>query len=160
MTATTYATTLNCFDGAVQAPARKYMKRRFRVKNVDPITEPGIEKILAALADGSDNPKMKFMRELIKEKLRISIVYHGSRALSIAAHHKCLGNSAEKEEKLEQLVRGKEVIEEMIRELNLDHLEIEKVLLWINERLLPEEVHIPPDGSLSTHERLLEEVTA
>lgn len=153
----TYATTLNCFDGAVQAPARKYMRRRFQVEFVDPITEPAIERILS---DESGDPEMEFIRNRIRDvKLKISIVDHGSRALSIAAHHPCLGSSASKDEKLAQLVRSREVVREMIKYLGLDHLDIEIVLLWINERSLPEEIHISDDGIISCHERILEPLT-
>jgi len=154
----TYATTINCFDGKIQAPTRKYLKRRFRVEFVDPITEPGIEKILT---DDSGNPDFEFLKRWIRDvKLKTSIVDHGSRFISIAAHHKCLGNSAGKEEKLTQLVKVRDVVRQMIKDLGLDHLDIEIVLLWINEHLLPEEVHVGADGTISCHERVLPAIMA
>lgn len=161
-----YATTLNCMDGAVQAPARKFMKIRFGVEFVDPITEPGIVKILA---DESGDPEMEFIRNQIRKKLWISLISHGSRKISIGAHGasndphiaaegiiwislllwftrarkklhsaECLGNPGRtKEEQKQQLRKAKKVVQKMIAELELD---VEVVLLWINGHLMPEEV--------------------
>ena len=142
-----YATTINCFDGAVQAPARKYMKRRYNVKYVDPIVEPGIVKILIG---ESDDPDAGVILRQIRKKLKMSIIDHKSRKISIAAHHNCLGNPASKEVQENQLRKAKKVIEKMIAEYELD---IEIVLLWIDEHHMPKEV---PEllGNLSFKETL------
>ena len=139
-----YATGMNCMDGAVQGAVRKDAKRRYRVKYVDKITQPGIVKVLA---ENSNLPRI----ELIKEMLEISIREHGSRNVTIAAHHDCAGNPVAKEVQFEQLARAREVVRGMIKDLNFDHLGIEITLLWVNGQYLPEEVHVRPDGSIYSH---------
>jgi hypothetical protein len=129
-----YATTLNCMDGAVQGAARKYMKNRYGVAYVDPITDPGIVKILT---DDSGDEEAEVIRRWIHKKLRISIISHGSRKISIAAHHNCIGNPKCKEAQIKQLKEAKKTVERMIAEFELD---IEIILLWINKDHMPEEI--------------------
>jgi len=122
-------------DGAFTGGVRKIMKAIHGVLYVDIISQPGIVKVLA---ENINFPKL----ELIKEMIEISVVGHSSRAIAIAAHHNCLKNPAPKEKQLKQLRWAMENVKKMIDNLNLGHLDIKYTLLWINERGLPEEVHI------------------
>lgn len=135
----TYGTGLNCMDGAVQGAVRKIIKKRYNVKYVDKITQPGIVKVLA---DNSNSARI----ELIKEMLWISVINHGSRVVAIAAHHGCLGNPVEKTQQLKDLVRAKITIKQIIKDLDLDILDIEIILLWVNEYYMPEEICVSEKG--------------
>lgn len=147
-----YATAILCMDGAFTGGVRKIMKSIYDVLYVDIISQPGIVKVLA------ENTNLPWL-DLIKKMIKISVVDHSSRAIAIAAHHNCLGNPVSKEKQLKQLPWAMETVKKMINNLGLSHLDIKYTLLWINERGLPEEVHISTKKRLFSRE-LVFEVTA
>lgn len=140
-----YGTAILCMDGAYTGGVRKIMKKRHGVKNVDIIPQPGIVKILA-----EDTELTRL--EIIMEMIEISVVNHRSRAIAIAAHHNCLGNPVSKDCQLRQLPMALASVRRIIKNLGLNHLEIQYNLLWINEKGLPEEVHIFPQGHILVRE--------
>jgi carbonic anhydrase len=98
----TFATAINCMDGRVQAPVTEWMQRTFGVTFVDMITAPGPIKVLT----GHD----PMTAENIRQRTELSVHKHGSRVVALVAHADCAGNPVTKEESLEQLKAGIEVV--------------------------------------------------
>ena len=44
-----FATSVSCMDGRIQIPLTNWIKKNFSVDYVDTITEPGIDKLVAAI---------------------------------------------------------------------------------------------------------------
>ena len=44
-----FATSVSCMDGRIQIPLINWIKENFSVDYVDTITEPGIDKLVAAI---------------------------------------------------------------------------------------------------------------
>lgn len=132
------ATALECMDGRTHGALRKWGKKIFRVKYIDPITQKGMNKVLA------ENTNLPIL-ENIKDHIWTSIKGHGSRVIIIAAHHDCAGNNVNKETQLEDLRKAAKTARKMIESLPLDKLGITSkdviiTLLWINETWMPEVV--------------------
>ena len=106
-------------DGRIQEPIINYIKRKYEVKYIDTITEPGPNKIVA---QNSDNPLI----ESIDNRIAISLNKHGSKIIFISGHHDCAGNPVPKETQLEQLGKNEKL-------LKLKYPKIKIVKLWINE---------------------------
>lgn len=98
----TFATAINCMDGRIQAPVSDWMIKAFGVQYVDVVTEPGPIKILA-----ERNPALT---ENIRRRVEISVRKHGSRAVALVAHGDCAGNPIPKDDSLQQLRDGVEII--------------------------------------------------
>jgi len=130
----TYATGINCMDGKVQGAVRKHSKAKNHVAHVDMITQPGIVRVLA---ENTNTARL----ELIREMIGISVVHHGSRAISIAAHSCCAGNPIGQMEQIEHLKMAKQIVLEMIDDLGLDQYNIEITLLWVGEDWMPVEIN-------------------
>jgi hypothetical protein len=113
-----FATALNCMDGRVQIPIIEFLKKKFKVDDIDMITEPGIDKILA---EGN-----KELISWIKEKIKISVKKHNSKVIAIVGHADCAGNLVEKEKHIEQIKKGMKIIKLM-------RLNVRIIGLWINE---------------------------
>ena len=80
-----FCTSIHCIDGRIQEPISQYLKRKFRIKYVDTITEAGPNKILSEI-------KNKAIQESIFYRISISITQHQSQLIAISGHHGCLGN--------------------------------------------------------------------
>jgi len=89
-----FATAINCMDGRTQLPVIEWMKKEFGVEYVDSITEPGPVRILAEPAE---------VAESIRQRVRISVERHGSKAVALVAHHDCAGNPVDRKTQLAQL---------------------------------------------------------
>ena len=95
-----FATSVSCMDGRIQLPLAKWIKENYSVDFVDAITEPGVDKTVAANLD----------LESIKFKIGISINVHKSELIIISGHSDCAGNPVSDEEHLSQIKKGIEVI--------------------------------------------------
>jgi carbonic anhydrase len=94
-----FCTAINCMDGRTQVPVVAYLKKRFRVRYVDMITEPGPCRVLAERRD-------KNLLASIIRRIRISVEKHGSKVIAVTAHHDCAGNPVSKTRQLRQLNRN------------------------------------------------------
>ena len=95
-----FATSVSCMDGRIQLPLAKWIKENYSVDFVDAITEPGVDKTVAANSD----------LESIKFKIGISINVHKSELIVISGHSDCAGNPVSAEEHISQIKKGIEVI--------------------------------------------------
>ncbi len=95
-----FATSVSCMDGRIQLPLAKWIKENYSVDFVDAITEPGVDKTVAANSD----------LESIKFKIGISINVHKSELIVISGHSDCAGNPVSDEEHISQIKKGIEVI--------------------------------------------------
>jgi len=94
-----FATCINCMDGRVQEPSIRFLKKKFSVKYIDMITEPGADKILAQY-------QAKATIAAIKKKVQISIEKHNSKAIAIVGHHDCAGNPVSDTTHLRQIKKA------------------------------------------------------
>ncbi len=92
-----FATAINCMDGSVQMPVIIHMKTKYQVDDVDMITEPGPNKILAENND-------VILIESIKNRVRISVEKHGSEIIAITGHYDCSGNPENEKNQKEHIM--------------------------------------------------------
>jgi hypothetical protein len=88
-----FAVAINCMNGRIQILVTDYVKRRFHVRYVDMITEPGPVRILSEKHDATQ-------LQSIRRRLEISTWKHGSKSIAIVAHHDCAANPADMETQL------------------------------------------------------------
>ena len=112
-----FATAINCMDGRVQLPVIEYLRRRFRVKYVDMITEPGPNLILA-----KQTTSRQF--EAIFRRLHISIEKHASAGIAVVGHHDCAGNPVSEAQQRLQLAMAVGTVKRKVRDL-------EVIGLWV-----------------------------
>jgi len=125
-----FGTAINCMDGRAQLPLIDWMKGQFGLDYVDMITEPGVDKVMAA---GTFN-----QNEAIKTKVLISVEKHGSRVIVIAGHDDCAGNPVTPEEHKTHLLKG-------VDKILAWKLPVEKVVaVWINKDWRVEVVALKP----------------
>lgn len=113
-----YCTAINCMDGRSQSPVIEYLCKRFNVRFVDMITEPGPDLILA---NNEDESKI----ESIFSRCDISVEKHLSAGIAIVGHHDCIGNPAEEEEQRAH-------IEKAIAVLQHRYKDKEIIGLWLD----------------------------
>ena len=123
-----FCTAISCMDGRVQLPVINYLKMKLGIDFVDVITEPGPIKILS---EGTDVQAI----ERIKRCIGISIEKHGSKFVTLSAHHDCAGNPEEKEIQLKQLLASIEVIKSW-------HFDVKIMGLWIDDQWTANEIII------------------
>jgi hypothetical protein len=114
-----FGTAINCMDGRAQLPVINWMKAQYKLDYVDMITEPGVDKIMAA---GSFNQV-----EGIKAKALISVEKHGSRIIVVVGHDDCAGNPVTPDEHKAHLVKA-------IEKVRAWKLPVDKVIaVWLNK---------------------------
>ena len=106
-------------DGRIQLPVITFLRKRFNVENVDLITEPGINRILAEQLNNN-------LIESIFSRLLISVEKHNSVGAAIVGHYDCAGNIADREEQIQH-------IKESIKLIRQRFIELEIIGLWIDE---------------------------
>ena len=114
----TFATAITCIDGRVQRPVSDWMRLHVNVHHVDLITEPGPDNVFS---DG--------VAPLIEEMMRkvsFSVRHHFSEVVALAGHDHCAANPASREEHIEQIITGVEVILSY-------RLHVRVLGLWLNE---------------------------
>lgn len=121
-----FATVINCMDGRVQKPVTEYLLKKFDVKYIDVITEPGPNLILA-------EQKNKDLLNSIANRLEISIKKHHSNNIAIVGHHDCAGNPTSKENQLIHL-------SESIKKLKSAYPNVNVIGLWVNDAWGVEEI--------------------
>ena len=107
-------------DGRVQEPVIKYLKKRFKARYVDMITEAGPNKILA---EGTD----KQLISSIMKRIRISLDKHGAGAIAVIGHYDCAGNPVPAREQSLHTERAVDLLKE-----EFSHIEITG--LWVDEK--------------------------
>jgi len=105
-------------DGRTQLPVISYMQKRFDAINVDMITEPGPNKILA---EGSATAAVRS----IKRRIAISIKLHCTVGMAIVGHDNCGGNPVDKTQQLKQLRAARKF-------LRNTYPDIESIALWVD----------------------------
>ncbi len=113
-----FCTAINCMDGRTQLPVISYMQKRFDAINVDMITEPGPNKILA---DGASAAAVRS----IKRRIKISIELHNTVGMAIVAHANCGGNPVAKPQQLEQLKAARKFLQQT-------YPDVETIALWVD----------------------------
>ena len=78
-----FATSLCCIDGRIQAPLSEWIRERSGADYVDTVTEPGVDKRLSGDAA---------VAEALRKKAVISVKAHGSRTIVVSGHADCAGN--------------------------------------------------------------------
>lgn len=78
-----FATSLSCIDGRIQAPLSAWIRERSGADYVDTVTEPGMDKRLSEDAA---------VAEALRKKAVISVKAHGSRTIVVSGHADCAGN--------------------------------------------------------------------
>lgn len=121
-----FATSINCIDGRVQAPITDYIKEKCRVDYVDVVTYPGCDRVLTHMSDGHG-------LDIIKRSVEISIAKHGSKVVYVSGHHDCAANPVDKEKHIEQI---REAVA-LVRSWNPS---VQVVGLWVDSNLQVEEV--------------------
>ena len=114
-----FVTSIHCMDGRIQEPLINYIRRKYEVRYVDTITEPGPCKILS---QNSDN----LLLESIDNRLFISLNKHGSKIIFISGHYDCVGNPVPEDTQIEQLNKSEKI-------LKLKYPKIKVKKIWINE---------------------------
>jgi len=112
-----FVTVVACMDGRIQLPVNEWLRNRCQAKFVDTITEAGPDRIMAE--------KVSPNLESIKQRVMISVERHGSETIALVAHGDCAGNPVSREEHLDHLKRGLEVLRSW--ELNAELLG-----LWVD----------------------------
>ncbi len=112
-----FATVINCMDGRVQDPVNAWMKKQTGAEYIDVITEAGPDRIMASTATAS---------RLILQRILVSRDKHGSKTLTLVAHHDCAGNPVSKAEHLIQLEKAGKIMETW-------NLGMHIILVWVDE---------------------------
>ena len=95
-----FSTSISCMDGRIQIPLSAWIKENYSADYVDTITEPGVDKIIAADSD----------LQSIKAKVGISINAHKSDLVVVSGHYDCAANPVSDEEHIAQIKNAVEVI--------------------------------------------------
>ena len=121
-----FCTAINCMDGRVQLPVIQYLKKRFNVKYVDSITEPGPNLILAKQKNFS-------LIKSIFDCISISVDRHNSVGIAIVGHHDCAGNSASQEQQFIHIAEAMQVIKRR-------YSGVEIIGLWVDKEWVVTEI--------------------
>ena len=113
-----FCTAINCMDGRTQLTVINYLQKRFSTVNVDMITEPGPNKILA---EGIDAAAVSS----IQRRIDISITKHNTCGMAIVGHEDCGGNPVEKSIQFTQLQAARKFLQDTYPEL-------ESIALWVD----------------------------
>lgn len=110
-------------DGRAIKATIKLMKPNYHLDFIDVISEPGMDSYLG---------KMSTMDRLwIKQKIKISIINHGSRIISIVGHDDCAGNPVNTEEHRMCIKADILVMEQIVKEVD-PSLAVEIIGLWVH----------------------------
>ena len=83
-----FGTSISCMDGRIQIPLSNWIKKNYSVDYVDTITEPGVDKKIAAGLE----------LESIKAKVGISVNAHKSKLIVVSGHYDCAANPVSDDE--------------------------------------------------------------
>jgi len=122
----TFCTAFSCMDGRIQLPVIEYLQKRFKVKYVDMITEPGASRILAEEKDVR-------LTDSVFRSIEISVDKHKSSGIAVVGHYDCAGNPVSKEKQLLQLQKSAD-------EITKKYPHIPVVKLWVNEHWQVQEI--------------------
>ncbi len=111
-----FATSVTCMDGRIQIPLANWIKENFSVDFVDAITEPGIDKTVAA----------NLALDSIKHKISISINAHKSELIVVSGHYDCAGNPVSNDEHIAQIKKGVKVI-------SLWNPDVKVIGVWVDD---------------------------
>jgi len=120
----TRAVCLNCIDGRVQLPSIQWIKRKFKVDNVDVITEPGMDGLLA---DPSNSI------EAIIQKIQISIRINKASFIFVAGHYDCRGNPVNESIHRKQILLSTKRLEKKFEKMDV-------IGIWINKEWQSEQL--------------------
>jgi carbonic anhydrase len=113
-----FATAITCIDGRVQRPVSDWVKLHVNVDHVDLVTEPGPDKVLSS-------GQSKLIDEVLR-KVAFSVRHHFSPVVVLAGHDSCAANPVSREEHIEQILDGVEVILSY-------RLKVRVMGLWVGE---------------------------
>lgn len=109
---------LNCIDGRAQLPVIHWIKEHCDVENVDMITEPGMDGLLAK-GEGA-------VGEVFR-KAALSIRVNSAAMMFVVAHHDCRGNPVDPETHKSHLTAA-------ISRLSREFSPVPVTGLWVNDQ--------------------------
>jgi hypothetical protein len=98
-------------DGRTQDKALAYAKQLFATDNIDSITEPGIDGILAGVSNVVGADDMAKAQEWVRVKADISSSGHGSSQVVIFGHCGCAGVVTDLEGHKAHLAEARKTVE-------------------------------------------------
>ena len=111
-----FGTSISCMDGRIQIPLSNWIKKNYSVDYVDTITEPGVDKKIAAGLDlGS-----------IKTKVDISVNAHKSKLIVVSGHYDCAANPVSDDEHIALIKKGVEALSSW-------NLDVKLVGVWVDK---------------------------
>ena len=113
-------------DGRVQEPVLDKLKQDHEVANIDMVTEPGPNLILA------EGEKEKLITS-IKDRVDISVNRHGSNLIAVVGHYDCAGNPKDKEGQIEDIKKAVERVKNW-------KFDVQVIGLWVDENWEAEEI--------------------
>ncbi len=111
-----FSTSISCMDGRIQIPLSTWIKENYSADYVDTITEPGVDKIIAADSD----------LQSIKAKVNISINAHKSNLIVVSGHHDCAANPVSAEEHIDLIKKSVTIISSW-------NLDAKVVGVWVDD---------------------------
>jgi carbonic anhydrase len=123
-----FCTAISCIDGRVHLPLISFMQRRFGVRYVDLVNEPGV---VAVLSREPDSQRSAF----IFSKVDVSVSKHAPKAIAIVAHDDCAGNPVSEREQRRQL-------SDSYRQLKARYPDQSLYALWIDKNWTVHEVSV------------------
>ena len=111
-----FGTSISCMDGRIQIPLSNWIKKNYSVDYVDTITEPGVDKKIAAGLD----------LESIKTKVDISVNAHKSKLIVVSGHYDCAANPVSDEEHIALVKKGVEALSSW-------NLDVKLVGVWVDK---------------------------
>ena len=111
-----FGTSISCMDGRIQIPLSNWIKKNYSVDYVDTITEPGVDKKIAAGLD----------LDSIKTKVDISVNAHKSKLIVVSGHYDCAANPVSDEEHIALIKKGVEALSSW-------NLDVKLVGVWVDK---------------------------
>ncbi len=112
------ATCLTCMDGRIQIPVINWIRRSSKVKFVDIISGPGMDKILTT-------PHAQM--DAILTGIKVSTTINHSSHIFVVGHFDCRGNPVPYETHLEQIIAGSKRIKKLFPSYPITGL-------WVNSQ--------------------------
>lgn len=111
-----FGTSISCMDGRIQIPLSNWIKKNYSVDYVDTITEPGVDKKIAAGLE----------LESIKAKVGISVNAHKSKLIVVSGHYDCAANPVSDDEHIA-------LIKKSVEALSSWNLDVKLVGVWVDK---------------------------
>ncbi len=126
-----FGTAVTCMDGRAIAATHEWMKKTYGVEFIDTLTEPGMN---GWLCQNRTNEELKHMQN----KLKISIINHGSRVVTVGGHAECAGFPVSVAEHRVAIDKAVTLVKRMLQEFTQDQVTV--VGLYSEERWVADQI--------------------